>query len=238
MPSQFKTKHILFAIFLAASLLRLWSLGSADLIDDESYYTFRSIGYLDYVGVNEQTTPLYWFNPLPGWAHLSFHDHPPLVFLIQHFFLSLFGVSVFVARLPFVLAGLGSVFLICLIAKKLFDQRTGLVAAALMAVTPLAVWTSRVALMEGIVIVLMLLGWYLLLKALDDPHYWYWWGIAVGLSFLAKYTAFPLLFIFILYLALYRRRTFRDYRFYLGLLLTLVVFSPVLIYNMLLFQRT
>jgi len=210
MPSQFKTKHILFAIFLAASLLRLWSLGSADLIDDESYYTFRSIGYVDDVGVNEQTTPLYWFNPLPGWAHLSFHDHPPLVFLIQHFFLSLFGMSVFVARLPFVLAGLGSVFLIYLITKRLFDQKTGLIAAALMAATPLAVWISRVALMEGIVIAFMLLAWYLFLRALEDPRYWFGWGIAVGLSFLAKYTAFPLLFIFILYLALYQRRTFQD----------------------------
>ena len=238
MFNQLKTKHLLFIIFLVAALLRLWSLGSADMIDDEIYYTFRSIGFLDYVGVNEQTTPLYWFDPLPAWAHLSFHDHPPLVFLIQHLFFSLFGVSVFVARLPFVLAGLGSVFLIYLIAKKLFDQRTGLVAASLMAVTPLAVWTSRVALMEGIVIACLLLAWYLFLKALEEPRYWYWWGAAVGLSFLAKYTAFPLLFVFILYLALYQRRTFRDYRFYLGLLLTLVVFSPVLIYNMLLFQRT
>src|SRR3989338_10970562 len=172
------------------------------MIDDEIYYTFRSIGYLDYVGVNEQTTPLYWFDPLPGWTHLSFHDHPPLVFLIQYLFLSLFGVSVFVARLPFVLAGLGSVYLIFLITKKLFDERTGLVAAALMAVTPLAVWTSRVALMEGVVIALMLLAWYLLLRALEEPRYWYWWGMAVGLGFLAKYTAFPLLAFFIVYLAL------------------------------------
>lgn len=238
MLSQLKTKHILLVIFLVAALLRLWSLGSADMINDEIYYTFRSIGYLDYVGVNEQTTPLYWFDPLPGWAHLSFHDHPPLVFLIQYLFLNLFGVSVFVARLPFVLAGLGSVFLIYLITKKLFDQKTGLVAAALLAVTPLAVWTSRVALMEGIVIAFMLLAWYLFLRALDEPMYWYGWGIAIGLSFLAKYTAFPLLFIFILYLALYHRRTFRDYRFYVSLGLILAVFSPVLIYNTLLFQRT
>src|SRR3989344_1087433 len=124
MFSNVNNRQILIAIFVVAVALRIWSLGAADMIDDEIYYTFRSIGYLDYVGVNEQTTPLYWFNPLPSWAQLSFHDHPPLVFLIQHFFLSLFGVSVFVARLPFVLAGLGSVFLIYLITKRLFDQKT------------------------------------------------------------------------------------------------------------------
>ena len=161
-----------------------------------------------------------------------------MVFLIQYLFLNLFGVSVVAARLPFVLAGLGSVYLIFLITKKLFDERTGLVAAALMAVTPLAVWTSRVALMEGVVIALMLLAWYLLLRALEEPRYWYWWGMAVGLGFLAKYTAFPLLAFFIVYLALYHRRTFTDYRFYIGLALSAVVFSPVLIYNALLFGRT
>lgn len=238
MFNQIKTKHILAVIFLVAVVVRFWSLGAADMIDDEIYYTFRSIGYLDYVGVNEQTTPLYWFNPLPGWTHLSFHDHPPLVFLIQHLFLSLLGVSVFVARLPFALAGLASVFLIYLITKKLFDERTGLVAAALMAVTPLAVWTSRVALMEGIVIACLLLALYLLLKALDEPTYWYWWGAAVGLSLLAKYTAFPLLAVCLIYLALYHRRTFTDYRFYAGLVLAAAVFSPVLIYNALLYART
>ena len=52
MFNQLKTKHLLFIIFLVAALLRLWSLGSADMIDDEIYYTFRSIGFLDYVGVH------------------------------------------------------------------------------------------------------------------------------------------------------------------------------------------
>ena len=122
MFSSAKTKKIFFGILILAAILRFWALGAADMIDDEIYYTFRAIGYLDYVGAAEQTTPVDWFYPLPGWTHLSFHDHPPLIFLVQHLFFQLFGVSIFVSRLPLALAGLVSLWLVYLITKKLFTE--------------------------------------------------------------------------------------------------------------------
>jgi hypothetical protein len=113
-----------------------------------------------------------------------------------------------------------------------------LVASALAAILSLSVWVSRLALMESMVIMLILIAWYLFLKVLEDKKYFYYWGAVIGLCFLAKYTTFPILIVFLIYLAVYKRQVFKNYRIYLSLLLALVIFSPVLIYNILLFQNT
>src|SRR3989344_2226941 len=127
-------KQILIAILLLGAVLRFWGLGSAEIFHDEGLYAFRSIGYFDYIQNDTQTTPVQWLavrtsaelsrtpspnGSLPFWTSLSFHDHPPLFFLVQNIFFRIFGDSLFAARLPSVLAGLGSIYLVYLIGKKL-----------------------------------------------------------------------------------------------------------------------
>ncbi|MDD5110523.1 MAG: glycosyltransferase family 39 protein [Patescibacteria group bacterium] len=231
-----RSRNIFIAIIIAAAVLRFWNLGGPDMVTDEVYYALRGIGYLDYIGSTLQSTPLFWFDPLPSWTQLSMHDHPPLTFLVEHLFFAMFGVSVFVARLPFALAGIGSVFLIYLIGRKMFDERTGLIAAAVMAVSSQAAFVSRTALMEPLAIALILLTWYLFLLALEKPVYWYWWGAALGASFLAKYTAFPVLGVCLVYLLLFRRGVLKNFRFLAGCGIALALFSPVIIYNVMLYR--
>ena len=233
-----KIKYIFFAIIILAAILRFYNLSDPDMFDDEVYYALRGIGYLDYLGSTLQSTPIYWFDPFPGWARLSMHDHPPLTFLVNKIFFSIFGVSVFVARLPSVLAGLASVLLLYLIGKKMFGPRAGLAAAAIFAIGDFSVWVNRTGLMESVVIMLILLAWYLFLLALENKNYLYFWGAALGVSWLAKYTAFPLLPICLIYLAVSNRRHFKDYRLYLSILVAILIFSPVIIYNLMLFKET
>jgi len=120
-----KINIILGLIIFIGLIIRLWGLGSAELMFDEGLDAFRSIGYLDYLESPTQTTPIQWLAPtvssgladkssLPFWIHFSFHDHPPLFFLTQHLFFKFFGDSLFVARLPSALAGTASIFLIFL----------------------------------------------------------------------------------------------------------------------------
>ncbi|MBI2406457.1 MAG: glycosyltransferase family 39 protein, partial [Candidatus Harrisonbacteria bacterium] len=45
------------------------------------------------------------------WMLFSFHDHPPLVFAVQHVFMRVFGENIFAFRLPSALLGLASVYL-------------------------------------------------------------------------------------------------------------------------------
>ena len=69
-------------------------------MSDESSLAFRAVGMMDFDESPVQTTPLEWFDPStssgqvqPWWLRLSFHDQPPLLFLIQNGFMKVFGES-------------------------------------------------------------------------------------------------------------------------------------------------
>jgi len=236
---MFKSKNLLllllFLILLLAIILRFWDLGRADVLTDEVLIAFRSIGYIDFFASPYQTTPWEWFSDIPSWARLSFHDHPPLVFLIQHLSFKLLGQNLIALRLPLVLAGIGSVFLLYFIGKKLFNQQIGLIASLFLAVSSYHVWISRIGLQESIVIFLTLLCFYLFLQSLEDNQHWRW-GIGLGLALLAKYTAIVLVPIFGIYLLVFKRSVFKDKRFWLAVIIAIIIFSPVLIYNLKLYQ--
>ena len=80
-----KTKHWLILILVLAAVLRLYGLSGGDTVNDEVFYGFRAVGLMDFDEAADQTTPWEWTDPeIPGWMRMSFHDHPPLVFWIQH----------------------------------------------------------------------------------------------------------------------------------------------------------
>ena len=81
-----KIKHWLILILALAAVLRLYGLSRGDTVNDEVFYGFRAVGLMDFDEAADQTTPWEWTDPeIPGWMRMSFHDHPPLVFWIQHF---------------------------------------------------------------------------------------------------------------------------------------------------------
>lgn len=231
---KFKSRDILIAIVIGAAVLRFWGLGTAEVFHDEGFYAFRSIGYLDYIQNDSQTTPIQWFanSAMPLWTNLSFHDHPPLFFLIQHLFFGIFGDSLFVARLPSVLAGLGSITLLFLIVRRLFkNEYAGLLAALLLATDHIHTWISRSSLMESAQIFAILVCIYLFLKFCENRKLWYWLGLALGASFLVKYTSIFLVPVFGIILLVKYRWTFFEKELWFACLLAAVVFSPVIIYN-------
>ena len=120
-----KKKLVIFAILVIAAILRLWGLNRGDTMSDEVFYAFRAIGPMDFDHAEFQTTPLEWFDPqIPAWTKLSFHDHPPLVFWVQHFFIKIFGENNFAFRLPSALLGIASVWLVYLIPAPACRRRT------------------------------------------------------------------------------------------------------------------
>jgi len=60
-------KYIIL-ILLLASVLLFVNLGKADMEGDQAHYAFRSVGYMDYLGSETQTTPLQWFDKIPWWS--------------------------------------------------------------------------------------------------------------------------------------------------------------------------
>ncbi|MEP7356330.1 MAG: glycosyltransferase family 39 protein [Anaerolineales bacterium] len=121
---------LILAALLVAALLRLASLGHASLWLDE----------------------LYNLTVLPGatLARLGMpvDQHPPLYYLLLHAWLAV-GQGELWMRLPSALAGVLAVALLGLAGALLGGRPVGLLAAALLAVSPLAVWYSREARMYG-----------------------------------------------------------------------------------------
>ena len=182
-------KIILAAIIILASFLIFFQLNRADIQHDDATYALRSIGYFDYMdSTNTQTTPIVWFEEIPNWSKLSFHDHPPLVFLIQNLFFKLFSVSSFTARLPFALAGIGCVLLLYFIGKRLYNEKIGLLASFILAISSYHNWASKIGYLEGIALFFILLTLLMLLKGIEEPKKFIYFGIALGLTLLTKYT--------------------------------------------------
>src|SRR3989344_4658817 len=230
-------KKILFTILIIASVLRFWGLDNGDALSDEVLYSFRVIGMLDFDEAADQTTPLEWFDPsIPSWTKFSFHDHPPLVFAVQHVFMRVFGETPFAFRLPSALLGIASVYLLYLIGSSLYGERVGLLAAMLMGVTVNHVVISRLGLQESYVIFFILLSAYFFLKAEKQKKYYILVGIATGFALLTKYTTVPLAPIYITYMFLFRRGDFSSRFVWVGTAFTLLIFSPVLYYNYKLYQ--
>lgn len=234
-------RSILICILLIAAALRLIALSNGDAISDEVLYAFRAIKLIDFDAAPHQTTPVEWFDqngPPNGswWLKFSFHDHPPLVFWVQHVFIKIFGENMIAMRLPSALLGIASVYLLYLIGALLFAPRIGLIAAAIYAVTLNAVYISRIGLQEAYVIFSMLLVLYWFLRGLNEKKYLVWAGVAFGLGLLTKYTAGIMAPIIGTYILFFRRDLLRAKALWLGALLAFVIFSPVIIYNLKLYQ--
>jgi len=86
-------------------------------------------------------------------AHLSLHDlfrnlyygdrQPPLYHLALWLTTRIFGGSTFAVRLPSLIAGTLIIPVLYELGRELYDRRTGLIAAAFAAASPLLVWYSQ-----------------------------------------------------------------------------------------------
>lgn len=250
MKKDFRIKYILLGILAVAFLIRWWGMNTTDMLGDEAADAFRSIGYVDYLGTSFQTQPIDWYKDspeLPAWTSLSFHDDPPLFFAIQHAFFFVLGDSMRVARLPAILGGTFAAWLIYEITKKILAikkrghsllffslnhiESIALLAAGIFAIEPATVGIFRTSLIEPVLIFFILLNLFYFLKFLENRSHWLMFGLTLGAVALTKYTGVFLLPVYLVYLLIYERQIFREWRIYASLLAALLLFSPVIAYN-------
>lgn len=233
-----KTKIILAGIFLLAIFFRFWDLSSLDVQHDVALNAVRALGWFDFLAGEAQTSPIIWFGSVPSWGFLSFHDHPPLVYLIQSLFLNIFGQSSFVVFLPYALFGVVSAFLIYYLLKKFKGEKEGLLGAFVFSISALSVWVTRMGYMEGVQILFILLSFYFFLAYLSDSKTKniFLWALFVGLALISKYTAIFLLPASFIYLLIWEREKFKDKNLWLSLCIIIIVLSPVIFYNIMVFK--
>ncbi len=216
---------------------RFWNFTAADMIGDGALYSFRALGWLDYLG-GGQTTPIQWFEKIPWWGYLSFHDAPPLVFAVQRLFFAVLGFNVFAARLPFILAGAFLVWLMYALFKRFKNEKWALVAAFVLAASTHASWIGRTGFLEGVETLFILAGVFLFLRYLKEPTAprALFFGAAVGGALLSKYTAMFLPAAAIAYIIVWRRKLLAEKSFWFAGAAALIVLTPVILYNVGVFQ--
>ncbi len=223
----------LVTTILAAVFFLFWRLGLHDAMGDDAHFAFRSLGYFDYMASGAQTTPAQWFGFRPVWSWFSFHDHPPMFFALGHWFMKIFGSTLFSIRLMTALAGIGTLVLSVLAVRRLRPQaRHAYLVGLLLTSGGYFVWAGRMGFLEGVLIfwfALAIWAWTRIRETGNWPAVVV--GAALGCALLTKYTTLFILPMWAVYFLIWERDIFRSRRMWLGVLVFFAVISPLIIYN-------
>lgn len=154
--------------------------------------------------------------------------HPPGYWLVIWLWGRLFDFSEFVIRLPSVIFGVATVYLVFRLGKKLFNQRVGLWAALLMAVAPLHVYYSQEARMYALAALAATLSWYLLVRLSGSWQTKIAYLVSLMLVWYSDYLAYLIIPAQIIYLVWADRGKLKPASLMLGLsVVALIPWWPV-----------
>lgn len=168
--------------------------------------------------------------------HLDFGyvDHPPLVALVARA-AQLLGGSLFVTRLPSVLAGMAVIWLCGSIARELGGGRWAQVMAALCAVVaPVYLFLFHILSMNSFDILFWTLGAWIVARIANggDPRLWLLFGLICGLGLQNKHSLLFFGFgVFTGLLLTPERRHFRERWIWLGGAIAALLILPHVIWQ-------
>ncbi len=166
---------------------------------------------------------------------LSYFDHPPMIaWFIK--ITTLFSSSEFFVRFSGILVSIILSVLIWALARELFkEEKVAAASAMLLNVYPLMMSGTIIITPDVPAFLFWALGiffaWQIFSR--NKAFYWYLLGIVFGLSLLSKYTSVllaPCIFLYMLFTE--DRRWFKTIHPYLAFLTGLILFLPVVIWNM------
>jgi 4-amino-4-deoxy-L-arabinose transferase-like glycosyltransferase len=176
--------------FLVAAILRCWQLGA---------HGFDNLYYSPAVYSMASDWRMFSFASFDPAGFLAI-GKPPLAFWIQALFARALGFSSFSIHIPQALAGILSVLLIFLLARRVTRTPGAVVAAMVAAVTPASVAVDRSNLADSWLLLILLGATLLILSASDTGSLrkLLLGSALLGLGFLTKfmaaYVALPALF--------------------------------------------
>jgi 4-amino-4-deoxy-L-arabinose transferase-like glycosyltransferase len=172
------TKKIIWMIVLLFVPLFLFYLGTPSLWDeDESIYTEISRQMIlrhDPIGT--------YFNYEPR------YDKPPLNFWVTTAFYKTFGMNEFTSRLGSTIFAFLCLILVYLFGQKLFNKKTGIIAALMLGTGFLFFIESQMALIDTTLTFFIGLTLYFFYRSMTENNPWFLllMGIPLGLGILAK----------------------------------------------------
>jgi dolichol-phosphate mannosyltransferase len=195
-----------------AALLRLFFMGTMELIPQEAYY-WNYAQHLD----------------------IGYLDHPPMVAWIIALFTGIFGHTEFFVRIGAFLSWVIAAFFIYGLARNCFEKSVAWPALLLFSTIPFFFGIGMIMTPDAPLVAFWAGTLYFLERALLGEERAAWWGVGIcaGLGLLSKYTiallgAGTLLFMLVDPIS---RKKLSSIRPYLALLIAFAIFSPAIIWN-------
>lgn len=204
------------SIILLGTFLRVFSLGKigfwGDEIQSASFAQSNISSLLQYIPQTEFS--------------------PPLSYLVLHF-MSLFGKSEFILRLPFALSGIITIFVIYKLGSLLFSAKEGLVSAFLLAISPFHLLYSRDARMYSLFTLFSLSSYLFFYLAAKNSKWslWILYSLCITLSLYTHYFTVFVIFSQIIIIFFFTFETAQFFgrsllRFFLALAFSFLLFLP------------
>lgn len=218
-----KKHYTLLLIILVAAIIRLIALSSnpVGFNDDEAAFGYNSYSILK-TGKDE------WSRGFPFPAFESFGDWKLDVYLILTIISeSVLGLNEFATRFPSAAVGIMAVFATYLLTTKIFDKKTALIAALLLAISPWHITASRNAFESDLLVFIISLAAFLFLKSLEKRKYFFLSIILFGLGLYTYRSAWIFVPIFLTFL-IYKNKNHFEQRKSL-ILKTIILFAILII---------
>ena len=170
---------ISFSVLLGATaILYLWGLGASGWAND--FYSAAA-------QAGSQSWKAFFFGSSDA-ANSITVDKPPASLWLISLSVRVFGLSSWSILVPQALLGVGSVAMLSLAVRRWFGSAAGLVAGAILALTPVAVLMFRFNNPDALLVFLLIGGAYAMMRAVEKANVW--WVVAagsfVGFAFLTK----------------------------------------------------
>ncbi|MFD9439467.1 ArnT family glycosyltransferase [Streptomyces sp. NPDC060006] len=186
----------LAAIMVVAGVLYSWNLSSSSL---NSFYSAAVLS-------GTQSWKAWFFGSLDAGNFLTV-DKPPLVLMVMGLSCRVFGYGTWQMMLPLVASALGTIWIVHASVKRVWGHAAAAVAALVLALTPITVAINRDNNPDTLLVLLMVAGAALALRAVHNGRLLPLVGSALcfGLAFNTKmlqgYIALPAVFAVYLYAA-------------------------------------
>ena len=239
----------LIGVLVSASILRLYK-GALSRFQEKPFLTVLIV-FLACISLFRifyiQNGPLelspdeahYW-----EWSRrldLSYYSKGPMIAYLIRLGTSFFGDTVFGIRIMAVVFSTLSSILLYFLGKRVYGERTGLLSALVIQIIPLFSVFGILFTIDSPFIFFWILSLFLFRVALDTSQashpkaliYWSILGLSVGLGLLTKYTMaffFPCALIYLL-ISKEKRKALLAKGPYIALIISILVFSPVIIWN-------
>ncbi|MEV6331501.1 glycosyltransferase family 39 protein [Streptomyces sp. NPDC051909] len=167
-------------LLLATAALYLWNLSASGYAN--SFYSAA-------VQAGGESWKAFFFGSLDS-ANAITVDKPPAALWPMALSVRLFGLGSWQILVPEVLMGVGTVAVLYAAVRRRFGAGAGLIAGAVLALTPVAALMFRFNNPDALLALLMTVAVYCVLRALEldegAGRWLVWAGVALGFAFLAK----------------------------------------------------